>query len=152
MPRGTRASHPHLYLTVYVKRRPLAIWQRDLTRVGRRWLLPLTALATDVPPPVPTRDDDELDELPPMDGDASDLGENAPAAEDDDVPGPAPSEGDLDDATGEDDPADASELDIDEADGDWLGEAQDAADLELGEDDSLELRDEGTSFVEAEEP
>jgi len=101
---------------------------------------------------VPTRDDDELDELPPMDGDASDLGENAPAAEDDDVPGPAPSEGDLDDATGEDDPADASELDIDEADGDWLGEAQDAADLELGEDDSLELRDEGTSFVEAEEP
>jgi hypothetical protein len=109
-------------------------------------------LATEIPPTVPVRDEDDLDELPPLDGDAGDSGEAPPGDETDEIPGPAPSDGDLDDATGEDDPADASEMDLAEGDDAWIGEAQDAGDLDLGEDDTLEIRDEGTSFVEAEEP
>ncbi|MGO9833931.1 MAG: hypothetical protein ACLP1X_06930 [Polyangiaceae bacterium] len=109
-------------------------------------------MATEIPPTVPVPDEDELDELPPLDGDPGDSGEAAPGDDADEIPGPAASDGDLDDATGEDDPADVSEMDLAEGEGAWVGEAQDAADLDLGEDDTLEIRDEGTSFVEAEEP
>jgi hypothetical protein len=108
------------------------------------------ALATDIQPPAPLRDDEDLDELPPLDGDpGDDPGPDDPL---DDLPDATKGDGGLDDTTGEDDPADASDLDVDESDRDWLGEAQDAVDLELGDEDMLQISDEGVSFLETEEP
>jgi hypothetical protein len=75
------------------------------------------------------RDDDELDELPPMDGDP------APAAEAD-VGALLEEEAEdasLDDKTGEDEVDDGEDLEVDEAEGGWLDEAADAPDLDLGD-------------------
>jgi hypothetical protein len=104
----------------------------------------------DIQPPAPLGDDQDLDELPPLDGDSGD--DPGPEAPPDDLPDESKGDGGLDDTTGEDDPADASELDVDESDRDWLGEAQDAGDLELGDEDLLQISDDGASFIEADEP
>ena len=109
-------------------------------------------MATAVQPLTRVPDDDDLEELPPIDGDSGEGSDERPGEEDDELPGSTSNGGDRDDATGEDDPADVSELDLDEAEGDWLGEALDAGDLDLGDDDVLEIRDDGASFVEPEEP
>ena len=76
------------------------------------------------------RELDELDELPPLDGDVRDAPEPEPDAGEllgDD------GDASLDDSTGEDDPVDADELDVDEADAGWLAEPADAPDLDLGD-------------------
>jgi hypothetical protein len=75
--------------------------------------------------------DDQLDELPPLDGDAKDGPEPEGAFEEplEDPPG----EASLDDKTGEDDVPEAPELEADDAEGGWLNEAPDAPDLELGD-------------------
>jgi hypothetical protein len=86
-----------------------------------------------------------------MDGDPKDTEDNRPDAEIDDPVGPRADDGGLDDTTGEDDPLDAADLDLDEDDPAWIGEPQDAGDLDLGGDDGLEIRDESSSFVGAEE-
>jgi len=99
---------------------------------------------------VPVRDDEDLGELPPLDGQSGE--DSPPEGELDELPGPPSGDDGLDDTTGEDDPADASELDLDERGGNWLGEAQDAGDLDLGDDDMVEIRDDGPSFADAEEP
>ncbi len=104
------------------------------------------------------RDDDELDELPPIDGDAEDSPE--PAADlDDEIAssgdGAAPSEAALDDTTAEGDPVDLSELDGDETEQGWVEEAADSPDLDLGEAawlDLLHLREENVSLEDGEEP
>lgn len=82
-------------------------------------------------------EDDDLDDLPPLDDEPSppaeaDVGE---LLEDD------RGEASLDDSTGEDAPAE--ELDVSETERGWLEEAADAPDLELGDVGMLELGDLG---------
>lgn len=94
--------------------------------------------------------EDELDELPPLDGDANE----APAAESeveiedlDDA-----SEASLDDATGEDAPADAEELDLDENDTGWLEEPNETPDLDLGDVAITDFAEGDSATDDAEEP
>ncbi len=88
--------------------------------------------------------DDDLDDLPPLDGDGEEPGD--PEAElDDDLD---PENGDpLDDATSEDAPVDADELDGEEGGKSWIDEAADAPDLELG-DTGLVVFDESLSGLD----
>jgi hypothetical protein len=88
-------------------------------------------------PRAPLPSEDELEDLPPLDGDT----EEAPEAdlEIDDVGGIA---GDLDDTTSENDPVDAADLDIGGPESTWLNEAGDAADLDIGESGAIDLREE----------
>jgi hypothetical protein len=88
--------------------------------------------------------DTELDELPPLDGgedDAppspSDTDENLDSSE---------SPGGLDDATGEDDEADAGELDLRGVTEAWLDESSDAADLNIGDDLGIDLLERSASL------
>ena len=104
-------------------------------------------------------EEDELDELPPIDGDGGDPPE-APA----DLDGlDDPEVGDaggsaLDDSTGEDDPLDAAALEgldaveRDESDVGWLEEAVDSPDLDLGEAALIDAGDEAVSLEDGEEP
>jgi hypothetical protein len=96
------------------------------------------------------RDDEALDDLPPMDGDGSD--ERPPEAGPDDVPGDGPADGGLDDSTGEGDPVDAEELDVDEGQGGWLEEPADNPELDLGDVAVDDVAAEGTAADDAEEP
>ncbi|MDP9002635.1 MAG: hypothetical protein M3O46_21305, partial [Myxococcota bacterium] len=70
----------------------------------------------------------ELEPLPPVDGDSSDPPETEPDYGD--LLEDTTEEATLDDATGESDPVDTSDLDLDDGDG-WLGEAGEAQDLDL---------------------
>ena len=76
-------------------------------------------------------DDDDLEELPPLDGDSRDKPESDPDYGDvlDDAVGDAT----LDDATAEDDPPDTTDLDLDRVEGGWLGEAGEAGDFDTGD-------------------
>jgi hypothetical protein len=101
-------------------------------------------------------EDDELDELPPIDGDGGEDAETPRDVEGIDDPG-ADEKGDasLDDSTGEDDPLDAHALeglDGDETESGWLDEAADSPDLDLGDASLLETGDEADSLEDAEEP
>jgi len=86
-----------------------------------------------MPTPTPARnprEDDELDELPPLDDEA------APAAEAEvgELLEDEPAEdATLDDATGEDEIDDGDDIDVTETEGGWLAEAADAPDLDLGD-------------------
>jgi hypothetical protein len=80
-------------------------------------------------PEVP--DDDELADLPPLDGDSRDPPDGD--GENDDLLDGADQDATLDDATGEDDPVDTSDLDLDKVEGGWLGEAGEAEDLDMGD-------------------
>ena len=82
-------------------------------------------------PPAPR--DDDLDELPPLDGSIGDPAEPEDANTDDIdavLQEEAPS---LDDTIGEDDPVDPADLDLDESDDGWLDEPSDAPDLDVGD-------------------
>jgi hypothetical protein len=96
------------------------------------------------PPATDHREDDELDELPPLDD------EPAPAPEADVGELLEEQKGDasLDDATGEDAPVDTDELDVNEAEGGWLEEPADAPDLDLGDVAMVELGDLGGDDLE----
>src|ERR1700691_5992083 len=96
------------------------------------------------PPATDHREDDELDELPPLDD------EPAPAPEADVGELLEEQKGDasLDDATGEDAPVDADELEVNEAEGGWLEEPADAPDLDLGDVAMVELGDLGGDDLE----
>ncbi|HEY8086373.1 MAG TPA: hypothetical protein VIF09_00960 [Polyangiaceae bacterium] len=96
------------------------------------------------------RDDEALDDLPPMDGDGSD--EGAPEAGPDDLPGDDPANAGLDDSTGEGDPVDDEELDVEEGQGGWLEEPADNPELELGDMAVDEVAAEGSAADDAEEP
>jgi hypothetical protein len=80
------------------------------------------------PPALPESDDDDLGELPPLDGD-TDEGDPSEGGLDILDDGAAS----LDDSTGEDDPADASELNLPEVEASWLNDSADATDLDLGD-------------------
>jgi hypothetical protein len=108
-------------------------------------------------------EDDELDELPPIDGDAGDDPEVADVEDlGDSEANDAGATSPLDDSTGEDDPLDAAALaglegvERDEADGGWLEEAVDSPELDLGgaalidagrEDDESNALDDGEEPV-----
>jgi hypothetical protein len=105
-------------------------------------------------PRVPSEaEDDELDDLPPIDGDGGDELQSTRDLEglDDDEEDADPS---LDDSTGEDDPVDETELDGDERETGWLGEASETADLDLGDAGLLDVGadDERVSLEDADEP
>jgi hypothetical protein len=102
-----------------------------------------------MPAPTATDDLDELDELPPLDGDVRDAPE--PELE----PGELLDEdGDssLDDTTGEDDPVDADELDLEEREKGWLEEPADAPDLDLGDLAVVDFGGDAPAAEEADEP
>ncbi|HEY1694264.1 MAG TPA: hypothetical protein VGG39_18975 [Polyangiaceae bacterium] len=97
-------------------------------------------------------DDDELDPLPPLDGDAQEEGRDTEAEVEADLDEPHDGEG-LDDSTGEDDPVDPEDLDVDERDTGWLGEPADAPDLDLGDLGVHDLgADDSLAPDDAEEP
>jgi hypothetical protein len=102
-------------------------------------------------------EEDELDELPPIDGDVGDGPEPAGDLEEIDEPeanGPA-SGSLLDDATGEDDALDATALeglDGDESEKGWLDEPVDSPDLDLGDTALIGSDDEALSLDDGEEP
>jgi hypothetical protein len=79
--------------------------------------------------------EDELEPLPPLDGDPSDKSDNGdnPEGEADfgDLLDEASEQATLDDATGEEEPADTSGIDLADGESGWLGEAGEAADLDL---------------------
>lgn len=84
-------------------------------------------------------EDDDLEELPPLDGDGSEDPQAAADADAEDLDEPRDAAS-LDDATGEDDPVDADEIDLDEGiEGGWVDEAPDAPGLDLGGPDIVEL-------------
>jgi hypothetical protein len=110
-----------------------------------------------MPRPPSEQEEDELEELPPIDGDGRDGPEPAPDLEEIDGEEPAePGAGaSLDDSTGEDDALDASALEgleSDEAEGGWLDEPVDSPDLDLGEPALLDAGDEAVALEDAEEP
>ncbi|HEX8796897.1 MAG TPA: hypothetical protein VF765_38360, partial [Polyangiaceae bacterium] len=94
--------------------------------------------------------EDELDELPPLDGDANDAPEAESEVQIEDLDDA--SEASLDDATGEDDPADAEELDLDESDGGWLEEPNETPDLDLGDVAITDFAEGESAAEDAEEP
>jgi hypothetical protein len=102
-------------------------------------------------------EEDELDELPPIDGDGGDGPE--PAADLEDIGGPETSDpvpGSLvDDSTAEDEAVDGTALeglDGDETEGGWLDEPVDSPDLDLGETALLDSGEEAQSLEDGEEP
>jgi hypothetical protein len=105
-------------------------------------------------PTLPQPDEDDLDVLPPLDGEERDE-RDAPEPEPDfgdlleDEPG---TEASLDDVTAENDPADASELDVDEGESGWLAEASDAPDLDLGDVSIVDFGEGPSEMGEADEP
>jgi len=92
------------------------------------------------------REEDELEELPPLDGDSRDQ----PEADEDygDLVDGAEDDATLDDATGEDDPLDTDDLELDDAEGGWLGEAGEAEDADTGDASVADLGDEDPALDE----
>lgn len=101
------------------------------------------------PPLAAVPDDDELDELPPMDGDDRDTPQ--PETDADDAV-PPDGEASLDDSTGEDEPTNDEEIDLDETDGGWLDEPPDAAGLDLGDMQTVELSGDVAGEDDTDEP
>jgi hypothetical protein len=97
-----------------------------------------------------TPGEDELDELPPLDGDANDAPEAESEVEIEDLDDAG--EASLDDSTGEDDPADTEELDLDESDGGWLEEPNETPDLDLGDVAITDFGESQPATEDAEEP
>src|SRR5258708_1788949 len=96
------------------------------------------------------RDEDELEPLPPLDGDSSEK----PEAEPDyaELLEEGKEEATLDDATGEDDPLDASDLDLESEEDGWLGEAGEGQDLDMGDVAIVDFGDEASPADDADEP
>jgi hypothetical protein len=100
-------------------------------------------------PPVPRPpDDDELGDLPPLDGDEREAPPADPDAEGEDLES---GEASLDDSTGEDDAVETDDLEVDEAETGWLDEPPDAPGLDLGDAGTLELGADGDSGDDADD-
>jgi hypothetical protein len=84
-----------------------------------------------------------------MDGDVRDAPQPETDADDEIAP---EGEASLDDSTGEDEPTDDEEIDLDETDGGWLDEPADASGLDLGDMQTVELGAEPTAEDDADEP
>jgi hypothetical protein len=105
-------------------------------------------------PTTPHPDEDDLDVLPPLDGEERDE-RDAPEPEPDfgdlleDEPG---GDASLDDATAEHDPPDASELEVDDGESGWLEEPPDAPELDLGDVSIVDFGEGPSEMGEADEP
>jgi hypothetical protein len=100
--------------------------------------------------PPAANDEDELGELPPIDGES-----DSPRETDLDVDGiDTGAEGDksLDDATAESEPVDADDLDLDPEEPGWLNDAPDAPDLDVGDPAIVPLGSESSRPEDDEEP
>jgi hypothetical protein len=93
------------------------------------------------------REEDELGELPPLDGESRDQSEGD--ADYGDLLAGDDEEATLDDATGEDDPLDISDLDLDKVEGGWLGEAGEPEDVDTGDAAVVDFGDDMSPFDEA---
>lgn len=83
-----------------------------------------------MPRPQTETDEEELGELPPMDGDAEESGEAPDAGEKNlEIP---PGEGGLDDEVADEVALEETEIPLSEVGGSWLNEEADASDLDLG--------------------
>jgi len=100
--------------------------------------------------PVPRAHDDDLDELPPLDGDATD--EPSPEPEADDALADDAGVANLDDSTGEDDPADPGDLDLEHVEGGWLNEPADTPDLDLGDVSIVDFSEGASPTEDVDEP
>jgi hypothetical protein len=96
------------------------------------------------------RDEEELGELPPLDGEAED--EQPGSAPVEEEPGSTTDEGGLDDSTGEDSPLDARDVELDESDEGWINEEPDAGDLDLGPGEALDDGADGSFLDDPGEP
>ncbi|HEX3771429.1 MAG TPA: hypothetical protein VHV30_11210 [Polyangiaceae bacterium] len=110
---------------------------------------------------MPTRrpseeDDDELEELPPIDGGlGEDSGENGDALRDIDEmndPEASGAPADLDDSTGEDEPPDLTDLEGDEDEKGWIDESSESPELDLDALALLDAGEERLSLEDGEEP
>jgi hypothetical protein len=101
-------------------------------------------------PHVGDHNDDELDELPPLDGDSGDPAEAE--GEYGDLVEQDSDDATLDDSTGEDAPLDPEDLDLSESEGGWLNEAGEGQELELGDVAILDFGDESAKEEGADEP
>jgi len=99
-------------------------------------------------PTVPGEDD--LDELPPLDGDANEAPEVESSVEIEDLDDA--SEASLDDKTGEDEPADTEELNLDESDTGWIEEPNETPDLDLGDVAITDFGEGESAADDSEEP
>lgn len=87
------------------------------------------------------RDEDDLEELPPLDGDSNEPPEAEPPQEEDLID----EEGDsatLDDTTADDAAPDTTGLDLEGPEGGWLNEGAEAQELDLGESTIVDFSDE----------
>jgi hypothetical protein len=100
-------------------------------------------------PAPPIRDDDDLGDLPPLDGDLHEEQEEEAGTLED-----LPAEGDasLDDTTGEAEPLDPADLELQSGEEGWLDEPNDAPDLNLGTVALADLAEERDSLEDVEEP
>jgi len=107
-------------------------------------------------------EDDELDDLPPIDGALGDEPETSHDLDEIDDPeatdagtlsnlGNVGVGGNLDDSTGEDEPPDLSELEGDETESGWVDESVDSPELDLGDPMLLDCGEESLSLEDEEE-
>jgi hypothetical protein len=102
----------------------------------------------DAKPPARDLDDEELDDLPPIDGGDAEDGEPPPEELDEEEAGREGGAGDpLDDSTGEDDPVDDEELDTAGAEGGWMDDAGESETLDVGVPDTFG-EEEGSALLE----
>lgn len=105
---------------------------------------PLVGIVAMARTPTPT-EDEELSELPPLDGEVEE--ESEPEVEVEDEEGAEP----LDDSVGPSDDADLDDLDIDESERSWLSESSDSEDLDLGTSALCDLGTEESFASDSEE-
>jgi hypothetical protein len=106
---------------------------------------------THVEMPKPPLEEEELDELPPMDGDDADDDPDADAAAEDLDEEPADGADPMDDSTGEGDPIE--EIETSGAEAGWLDDAGDSEALDVGTPETFGTEEEGATLLEgADEP
>jgi hypothetical protein len=94
-------------------------------------------------PETAVRNEDDLEELPPLDGDSNDPPENEPALEQEDLLDEEGEAATLDDATADEAAPDTTGLDLGGPEGGWLNEGGEAHELDLGDSTIVDFSDEG---------
>jgi hypothetical protein len=145
-------SH-HVRLVAFAPARPMRAPARYVDNQAGVISTPSTML----PRRPPEHEDEELGDLPPIDGALGDEPESVHDLEEIDDPEAAGDGqhsvlGGFDDATGEDEPPDLSELEGDEAESGWVDESADSPELDLGDPMLLDAGEESLSLDDGEEP
>lgn len=98
-------------------------------------------------------EEDELDELPPIDGEVGDAGDDDLTGADEDLDDEPGGNGPdaLDDSTGEGDPVDTDDIDGSESESGWLEDAGDADGLDVGTPETFGSEDDSPSLLEGAE-